>query len=170
MQKYYQLPPSVLRTFPSKTIMPTCRNLMFICMQKKWTPFPTCYLRYCKDTANLLLWVLGECLIIPINEDRTEIEINWNQFVGNFDVHLHAKKINFIFNFFFEISQTYYYGNSENAWPSPSRSYYQFGSTFHAYLHAKNQLHYSLIFKSWDSNLPKKKCFIWFNESPLKVM
>ena len=36
---------------------------------KKRTPFLTSFLRYCKDIPNLLLWVLWECLIMPINTD-----------------------------------------------------------------------------------------------------
>ena len=33
---------------------------------KKWSPFLTSFLRYCKDIANLLFWKLWECLTIPI--------------------------------------------------------------------------------------------------------
>ena len=46
---------------------------MFICMQKR-TPFLTPFLRYCKNIANLLLWVLWECLIMPINIDRITLQ------------------------------------------------------------------------------------------------
>ena len=45
----------------------------------------------------MLLWVLLECLIMPINNDSiTFRKLSrlkcWNQLVGNFDVYLHAKK------------------------------------------------------------------------------
>ena len=36
--------------------------------------------------------------------------------------------------------QTCYFGNFGNAWPSPSKFYYQSVASFHAYLCAKNQL------------------------------
>ena len=39
------------------------------------------------------------------------------------------------------------FGNFGNAWPSTSKSQYQFVKNFHAYLHAKNQLNYSLLSK-----------------------
>ena len=47
-------------------------------MYQKWPPFLTFYLRYCKDIANLLLWVIWECLIMPINNDNINL-------VGNVD-------------------------------------------------------------------------------------
>ena len=78
---------------------------------KKWIPFLTSFLRYCKDVANLLLWVYFEyfenawscpagMIVAPCRHPW--YPKCWNQLVGNFDVYLHAK-INFISNFFFEI-------------------------------------------------------------------
>ena len=62
--------------------------------------------RYCEDIANLLLWVIWECLFMPTIMivslwRKLWYPRSWNQLVGNFDVYLHAK-INFIFNFFIE--------------------------------------------------------------------
>ena len=36
--------------------------------------FLTSFLRYCKDIENLLLWVIWECLIIPINHGNNNLE------------------------------------------------------------------------------------------------
>ena len=52
---------------------------------------------------------------------------------------IYMQKITF-FNFFWDIVkilQTCYFGNFGNAWPSPSKSYYQFVASFHAYLRDK---------------------------------
>ena len=62
--------------------------------------------RYCEDIANLLLWVIWECLFMPTIMivslwRKLWYPRSWNQLVGNFDVYLHAK-INFIVNFFIE--------------------------------------------------------------------
>ena len=55
---------------PSKMIMPSCRNfdvyLASVC--KKF------FLRYCEDNTKLLFWVLWECLIMLINNDRIILE------------------------------------------------------------------------------------------------
>ena len=45
---------------------------------------PNIFWRYCKDIANLLLWVIWEYLIIPINNDNINI-------VGNFDAQSEEK-------------------------------------------------------------------------------
>ena len=42
---------------------------------------------------------------------------------------------------------TWYFGKFWNAWPSPSKSYYQFVENFKAYLHAEDQLHQALFLK-----------------------
>ena len=54
---------------PSKTIKPTRGKLCCLSACKKWTPFLTYFWRHCKDIANLLLRVLWEYLIMPINND-----------------------------------------------------------------------------------------------------
>ena len=46
---------------------------MFICIPKL-TPSLTSFLRYCKDTANLLFWELQECLIIPIKSHSINLQ------------------------------------------------------------------------------------------------
>ena len=62
-------------------------------------------MRCCKVIANLLLWVIWECLIMSINNDNINL-------VGNFDAQsveinlqktlmfIYMQKINFIFNLF----------------------------------------------------------------------
>ena len=37
---------------------------------------------YCKDIAILLLWVIGQCLIIPINNDNINLWSNISEKVG----------------------------------------------------------------------------------------
>ena len=79
----------------SKTIMLTCRNFNVYLHTKKWAPFLTSFVRYCKDIANLLLWVLFalSCLpIIIVSPCRTL----WSpkcqsQLLGKFDVYLLVK-------------------------------------------------------------------------------
>ena len=74
---------------------------------KKMNSIPNFFFwRYCEDIANLLLWVIWECLFMPTIMivspwRKLWYPRSWNQLVGNFDVYLHAK-INFIFNFFIE--------------------------------------------------------------------
>ena len=41
---------------------------------KKWTGFLTSFLRYCKRITILLLWVLWEYLIMPINNNNTTLQ------------------------------------------------------------------------------------------------
>ena len=77
LQKYYQLP--ILGTldmsshFYKKTIMSTCKYFVYL-LAKKQTPWLTFFLRYCKDIANSLLWLLWECLIMPINNDSITLQ------------------------------------------------------------------------------------------------
>ena len=96
---------------------------------KKWAPSLTSFLRYCKDIANLLLWVIWECLIMPTSNDSITLKEtlmlkNWNQLVENFDVSLHAKNqlpLQLLFWDIVKTWQTYYFGNFGNAWRSPSK-------------------------------------------------
>ena len=68
------------------------------------TSIPNYFLRYCKDIANLLPWVIWECLIMPIiensnlvgNFDDQTVEINFKETL----MSICMQKINFIFNFF----------------------------------------------------------------------
>ena len=61
---------------PPKSILPTCRN--FHIYHVKNDPFLTSFLRHCKDIANLLLWVIWEFLIIPINNDNINLVRNFD--------------------------------------------------------------------------------------------
>ena len=66
LQKYYQLPNTNDNTNLKK----------FWCLSacKKWTPSLPPFLRYCKDISNLLLLVLWECLILPINSVNVTLQ------------------------------------------------------------------------------------------------
>ena len=96
---------------------------------QKWTPSLTSFLRYCKDNANLLLWVIWECLIMANSNDSITLKEtlmlkNRNQLVENFDVSLHAKNqfpLQLLFWDVVKTWQTYYFGNFGNAWRSPSK-------------------------------------------------
>ena len=91
LQKYYQLP--ILGILDMSSHFHQKETLMFI-LQKLWClsayqkrpPFLTSFLGCCKDIANLLLWVIWECLIMSINNDNTNL-------VGNFDAQ--SVEINF---------------------------------------------------------------------------
>ena len=76
LQKYYQL--HILGILDIKRILQTCRNFDLYLHAIKWPSFLTSFLRYCKDIANSLHWVIWECLIMPINNDNINL-------VGNFD-------------------------------------------------------------------------------------
>ena len=101
---------------------------MFISMQKMKF-IPNFFLRFCKNIANLLLWVLWECLNIPINNHIITLKKLWwpkccNQLVGNFDVYLHAKDqlhVSLLVSDIVKALQTYYMEKIRNAWPSPSK-------------------------------------------------
>ena len=61
-----------------------------------WTQFLTYFLRYCKDIANLLLWVLWECLTMSNNIIVSPCRKLWSpkywrKLEGNFDVYPCAK-------------------------------------------------------------------------------
>ena len=54
-------------------------------------------MRYCEDIANLLLWVIWEYLIMPINNDNINLTGKFDAlsvFLGNFDVDICMQKIN----------------------------------------------------------------------------
>ena len=69
---------------------------MFICLQKI-NFISNFFLRYCKDTVNLLFWVLWECFTIPI---KIIILI-----CSMLSCSPACKKINFITHFFLKILQ-----------------------------------------------------------------
>ena len=119
---------------------------LFAC--QKWTPFLTSFLRYCKNIANLLLWVLWECLIMPVNNDSITLKETLVPKVLKSTCRklwcLSACKKSTSSNFFFDIVktlQTCYFGNFGNAWASLLKSFHQFVARFNVYLQAKNQLH-----------------------------
>ena len=109
------------------------------------SPSLTSLLRYCKDIAEVPLWVFWECLIIPINNDSITLwktfEINLQEtlvFICMQKTQLH------LYRFFWNIVktlQTSNFGNFGNAWPSHQKSLHR---QFHAYLLAKKRLHHSL--------------------------
>ena len=74
LQKHFQLP--ILGTLDMSGHFhqkPECQ-LWCLSACKKWTPSLTSFLRYCKDIADLLLWVLWECLIMSINNDSVLLQ------------------------------------------------------------------------------------------------
>ena len=104
-QKYYQI--SILgtlatsvRPLPSKTIILTCRNCD-VCNKisacKKWTPYLTSFLRYCKDVTNVLYLEYFEnawsypSIIIASPCRKLWCPNCWNKLVGNSHPYLHAK-------------------------------------------------------------------------------
>ena len=109
---------------------------VLILMNFKMNSIHNFFLGYCKDIANLLHWVLWECLIIPItipstfsgssyhiveNFDTQSVEINcWETLI-----FICIKKVNFISNVFRDIVktlQTCFFGNFGDAWPYPSKN------------------------------------------------
>ena len=101
----------------------------------------------CKDIANLLIWVLWECLIMSIDNDSITL---YQQLAGNIDVYLCAKNqlhltsflryCKYITNLLFwklcECFLTIPIKNERiNLWENVILI------CFHVYLHAKNQLH-----------------------------
>ena len=129
LQKYYQFP--ILGTL----------NLMFICIQNM-NSIPDFFFRYCREIGNLLLWVLWECLIMSINNDSITLQESLISKV----LKSACKKLtsSLLFSDILKTLQTCYFGNDGNAWTSPSKSFYQFVGSY-TYLHAKNQLHHSVL-------------------------
>ena len=76
---------------------------VLILMNFKMNSIHNFFLGYCKDIANLLLWVLWECLTMPITMPFTFswsclspcrkfwCPKRWNQLKVNFDVYLHPR-------------------------------------------------------------------------------
>ena len=60
----------------SKRIITTCRK--FDVYQHAKNDLHSCLLfsRYCKDIANLLLWIIWECWIMPINNNNINLVEN----------------------------------------------------------------------------------------------
>ena len=104
--------------------------------QKIETSTHSSFQGYCKDIANLLLWVLWECLIITITMSFTFswsclshcrkywCPKWWNQLLGNFDVYLPQKSQLhlYLFRDIVKTLQTWFFGNFGNAWPYPSKN------------------------------------------------
>ena len=107
-------------SFPSKKTNPfcrdynvylhACRNYIVYLHAIKRNPFLTSFLRYCKDIANLLFWVLWECLVMPINNDSITLWENLMPKIlkltcGKLWCLSSCKKINFISDFFLRYCQ-----------------------------------------------------------------
>ena len=120
------------------------RNLWFLSVREKPTSFFPFSLKYCKDIANLLFWVLWECLTISHQKSR-------HQSVGNFML-ICMQKINFITDFFFKMlqinSKLVILGNLDMSGHTHLKWQYQFEEIFDVYLEVKNQLHSSCF--HWD--------------------
>ena len=111
-------------------------TFMLTCMLK--TNFITdSLLRYCKEIANLLFWVIWACLATPLK---------WQyQFEGTFDIYQQTKKSFSSFMFFLEILQQYckfvILGTLGIPGHVPPKWYYQLVEKLCAYLEVKSQLH-----------------------------
>ena len=98
---------------------------MFICIQKM-NSIPNLFLRYCKDIANLLHWVLWECLIMSINNDSITLsETLMPKILKSTLMFICMQKINFNFvklDIVVKTLQTFYFGNFGNDWASQSKN------------------------------------------------
>ena len=98
---------------PSKTIMPTCGKFdVYLHAKNELSSF----LRYYKDIENLLLLVLWECLIMPINSDSINLQqtLKPEVFICN------QKMDSLLFWHIAKILKTCYFECFENAWSCPS--------------------------------------------------
>ena len=84
--------------FPSKIIVSICRKRSCLYVCNRSTRSLTCFLKYCKEIANLLLWVICACLASP--------QLKWEyQFEEIFDVYLQAKNQLHSFHFPWDITK-----------------------------------------------------------------
>ena len=100
------------------------------------------FLRYCKEIANLLFWLIWACLATP----------TWNDTITFMkpSTFISMEKINFNLHVFLDILQKYFkpvvlgtlgmFGYVYPKW------YYHLIENFHVYLQAKNQLHHSCFY------------------------
>ena len=87
--------PSIMTPWPCRKFWcPKCWNQLVgnfdVYLHAKNELYPTCFLRYCKDVANLLFWKLWKCLTIHIK---------------NQSINFCIQKTNFITHFFLKLSQ-----------------------------------------------------------------
>ena len=134
------------------------KNLWCLSESKKSTSFFFLFsLRYCKDIANFLFWVLWEFLIISHQKSQQES-------VGNFRAYLHAKKINFITHFLIKILQRntklVILGNLGMPGHTHLKWEYRFEEIFDVYLQAKNKLHSSRF--PWDIPKILQTCYFGY--------
>ena len=85
-------------TSPSKIIVPICRKLSCLPECKKSTSSITCFLRYCKEIANLLFWVIWASLAT---------HLKWYYELKKPLMFICGQKINFILHVFLKILQRY---------------------------------------------------------------
>ena len=77
-------------------------TLMLICIQKM-NSIPNFFLRYCKDIANLLPWVLWQCLSYPLIMKVSPCRKLWCPKLLVTLMFICLQKINFLSNSFFGI-------------------------------------------------------------------
>ena len=114
------------------------RKLSCIYAGKQSTTSLTSFLRYCKEIAHLLFWVIWACLATKNENDKTNLK---KPLMFNY-----RQKINFIFMFLLIYLHSYWKlvilatlgipGYTYQKW------YYQLVENFCVYLQAKNQLHH----------------------------
>lgn len=62
---------------PPKLIVSTCRKIWCLSACIKSSSTLPSFLRSCKDTANLLFWVLWTCLATPVKRDSINLWNHW---------------------------------------------------------------------------------------------
>ena len=130
-QKYYQLLILGILDMPGYFHQKRyCKFVELWCFYacKKWTPSLDSSLRYCKDIANLLLWILRKCLITAIKNDTITLFETLSKVLKSTRTKLWClpayKKLH-LWLLLWDIVktlQTCYFGNFGNAWPFPSKS------------------------------------------------
>ena len=127
---------------------------MFIYMQKMNSiPNFFFFLRYCKDIENLLLWVLWECLIMSINNDSITLQETLMPKVLKstcrkiWCLAACKKSTASLASFlrFCELMANLLFWEHWECLMIPINIIVSILGNFHAYLHAKNQLHHSFL-------------------------
>ena len=105
------------------------------CTKNQLQPL-NCFLRYCKDFANMLFWVIRADLAMPT-------KFNCINLLASL-VSICIQKLNFIPSLFWDIakiSKTCYFGYFGHAWLWPVKLHYQPKENFDVYLYARNHIY-----------------------------
>ena len=122
-------------TIPSKIIVSVCKKLSCLSACKKSTSSLASFLRYCKEIANLLFWVISACLATHTENDSINLKKSL--------MFTCKQKINFILPVFLEILQRYCKLVVLGTFNKPGYThlkYYHLVENFRIYLQAKETL------------------------------